>query len=65
MADDNDDRPVTRGELRLELKSVRSDLKLLVFLSIAANQALGHISIPSGVTVSAAILVGLKVALAR
>ena len=50
---DDDNTPITRRDLRLELKAVTSNLRLLIFVSIAANQALQHVSIPNEVTVGA------------
>lgn len=60
-----EDRPITRRELGLEVKNFRSEMRLLVFLSIAANQTLAHISLPDGVSTGALAIVALKLFLSR
>ena len=50
---EDDSAPVNRRELRLEMKAAVSSLRLLIFLSIVANQTLQHLTIPTEVTVGA------------
>ena len=45
-----DYRPVSRIEFVSELKSFRSDVRLLVLASVALNQFLSNVSLPSGLT---------------
>ena len=55
---------VTRRELDLSLNALKSHLTVLVLASVALNQFLGAVAIPSFVTGAAAIGLTLKVALA-
>lgn len=65
LTEGNPNEPISRREMTLIIKSLRSDLKLLVFLSIAANQALFHVSLPSSVTVGSLIAVAAKLVFFR
>lgn len=55
---------VTNVQLQLELKALRSDLRLLVIGSLVANQVLNNVAIPSAVTAVTAVVgagwVGIK-----
>jgi hypothetical protein len=64
---ENEDKKVVLTEhwVDLKLKAFRAEVRLLVVLSLLANQVFAHIQIPSGLTAGAAILVGLKVLLTR
>lgn len=46
---------VTNTQLQLELKALRSDLRLLIVGSLVANQVLSNITIPGVVTAAAAV----------
>jgi hypothetical protein len=55
----DDDKPVTRTELRSFARNIRSDLKWLAFVSIVGNQTLNHITLPTAAGVTGAIIVGV------
>lgn len=48
-----DDQPVTNKILDLRLKAVVSDLRLMIIASVALNQFLANVSLPTGVSVAA------------
>lgn len=50
-----------REYLDLRLKELRSEVRLWIVASIAGNQVLGHVQIPTSVTVGAAALLAAKV----
>lgn len=50
---DPDDRPITRKEFRLELKAVVAQLRLLIIASVALNQFLTNVTLPTEVAVPA------------
>lgn len=43
----DNDRPVTRGQMRQIVRDVRSDLRWAVGVTIVANQSLNHITLPT------------------
>ncbi len=59
---------VTNTELQLELKALRSDLRLLVIGSLVASQVLNNVTIPGTVTavvgVGGAVWVAAKIGVA-
>jgi len=64
---ENDDKRVILDErwVDLKLKAFRAEVRLLVVLSLLANQVFAHVQIPSGLTAGAALIIGLKVLLTR
>ncbi len=50
---DAEGRPVTRRELSLELKSFSSNVRLMIIASVALNQFLANVSIPTAVAAPA------------
>lgn len=50
-----DDKPqvVTNKELQLELKALRSDVKIWILAAVAANQFLANVELPAAFTVPA------------
>lgn len=58
LSQDDDKKPVTRGEIRAIHRSIRNDLKWLAVSMVAVNQALYHVNLPAyaGLFGSAAIV---------
>lgn len=52
-----DDQPqiVTNKELQLELKALRSDVKIWILAAVAANQFLANVQLPAAFTVPALV----------
>lgn len=50
---DPDDRPLTVRDWRLERKALVSDIRLMIIASIALNQFLGNVQLPTAVSVTA------------
>ena len=67
MAEPNDEKlaVVTESWVDLKLKAFRAEVRLLVVVSLLANQVFAHVEIPSSITAGALIAVVLKVALLR
>lgn len=42
--------PVGQNELRLELKALKSDMRLLIIASVALNQFLANVDLPREIT---------------
>ena len=63
-----EDQNVTNKELQLELKALRSDVRIWILAAVAMNQFLANVQLPAAVSftaIAAAILVpGAKAALA-
>lgn len=61
MSDDtpNEFRWVSNGQLQLEIKALRSDVKLWILGAVALNQFLANVDIPS--TVTGSVFIGLLV----
>lgn len=59
-----DERPkrsyVTNNELQLEIKALRSDVKLWILAAVALNQFLATVDLPSAVTGAAVLGVVIK-----
>jgi len=43
---DDDNKPVTRGEIRHLSRAIRNDLKWTAMIVLVGNQALSHIELP-------------------
>jgi hypothetical protein len=64
--EDNPKQLVTKEILELKLQSLRSDLRLMIIASVALNQFLANVTLPTAVTIpaiTAAILAPLAKAL--
>lgn len=69
----DDDKPVTRGELRKLAVAFRQDLKWFAVATVIANQTLNHIQVPpitayvggAVAAVTAMVVFALKMVLAR
>jgi len=65
----DDNKPVTRGEMRQIVRDIRSDLKWAVAIVVVAGQTLSHIELPpiAGLIGGAAVLAFgiIKLAVAR
>ena len=65
----DDNKPVTRGEMRQIVRDIRSDLKWAVAIVVVGGQTLSHIELPSiAGLIGGAAVVGLgliKLAAAR
>jgi len=59
MADNNEPKWISNKELQLEIKALRSDVKLWILAAVALNQFLASIEIPS--SLSAAAVAGLAI----
>ena len=42
----DDDRPVSRGEMRQIVRDIRTDIKWAVVIVVVAGQTIGHLDIP-------------------
>lgn len=41
--------PVSNGDLQLELRNIRSEVRLWILIAIVANQTLAHVALPAAV----------------
>lgn len=48
-----EDKHVTNEELRLELKALRSDVKVWILAAVAMNQFLANVQLPAAFTIPA------------
>ena len=53
---------VRNSELQLEIKALRSDVKLWILAAVAANQILDNVNIPTAITAAAVVGVVAKTA---
>lgn len=53
--EDNKPRWVSNQELQLEIKALRSDVKLWILAAVALNQFLASVELPSAVTAGAVL----------
>lgn len=53
--EDPEDRNVTHRQLRLELRALKSDLRLMIIASVALNQFLANVQLPSAVSATAIV----------
>lgn len=56
---------VTESWVDLKLKAFRAEVRLLVVVSLLANQVFAHVQIPSGLTAGALAIVAAKVLFLR
>ena len=65
--DTKDNRPaiVTEPWVDLKLKAFRAEVRLLVVLSLLANQVFAHVSVPTELTVGAVAAIVAKLVLSR
>lgn len=47
--------PVSNGDLQLELRNVRSEVRLWIVIAIVANQTFAHVELPAAVGFTGAI----------
>lgn len=57
---ESDKKWVSNADLELELRALRSDVKLWILASVALNQFLSSVELPSSVTAAAIAAVVLK-----
>ena len=55
MTNNNQVEPVAKHDLELELKALKSDLRLMIIASVAFNQLLAHIILPTSITAVAIV----------
>ena len=53
MSEAGDNQPVRKAELMLELKALKSDLRLMIIASVALNQFLANVTLPTAVSFTA------------
>jgi hypothetical protein len=66
---EDDNTPVTRGEVRRLSREIRNDLKWTTMIVLVGNQALGHIEVPATAgflgAAAAVVLYAAKILFAR
>ena len=60
MSEEQSPKWVSNQQLQLEIKALRSDVKLWILAAVALNQFLAAVSIPSEVTGAAVLAVIVK-----
>lgn len=55
---------VTESWVDLKLRAFRAEVRLLVALSLVANQVFAHVNVPSELTAGAFLAIGAKLVLA-